>query len=349
MPSWTYSISIINNTDRTLELVSSSVPWGKKSKEFPTKIEPKKSGEFSVYSPAGTPTGIEFYFSLKDVVTNENDTPYGLINFSLDMPYWKHSNTSTLTCTGALKQEGFVKIPDGAHDFAACATVFSTASPSVNPSGETEYHGIYEWDNLKKLVIIDPENTKIDDLIPDANILFDRKTQMRTNTLDIPKNMWEQINDKKYSDSYAKEKYVKNYFAVSAYEVRRNSTFTIPANQSYKKTVEVKNISTVKKEISIDFQIENTLNFDAKWSKASLSDVLKQTFGIKDIRSYSTETAETVTEELSFEAAEFNRDIVMWDVVKVVAIFRETLGNKIDLVGIGDYLVRVVPRVYGGK
>lgn len=346
MPSWTYTISIVNNSDRALELVSSSIPWGKTVKDFPKKIEPKKSGEFSVYSPAAEPTGIEFYFSLRDVVPEGKD-PYGIINFSLDMPYWKHSNSSALTCTGAFKQEGFVKIPDGAHDFATCATVFSTASPSGNTSGETEYHGIYEWDNVKKLAIIDPANTEINNLIPDGNILFDRKTQMRTNTLDIPKNMWEQIIDSTYPDNLAKEKYVKNYFAVSAYEVRKNNTFSIPANQSYSKTVELKSSSTVKMEVSKSFQIENTLNLNLSGEKAALSDVLKQAFGIKDIRTYSSETTETTKEELSYEAEAFNRDIVMWDVVKVVAIFRETTGNKIDLVGVGDYLVHSVTKVYG--
>ncbi len=349
MPDWTYSISIVNNTDRTLALISSSIPWGKKTKEFPEKIEPRCSGEFSVYYPAEKPTGIEFYFSLMDIVPDENDTPYGLINFSLNMPYWRPGNSNALNCTGAFKQNGFVKIPGGAHNFAACATIFSTASTSESPSKGTEYHGIYEWDSLKKLAVFDPADTKIEDLIPDSYILFDRKTQTRSDTLDIPKDMWDQINDKNYPDNFAKEKYVKNYFAVSAIEVRKNNTLTIPANQEYKNTVEVKGSSMVKQEVSENLRIENALDFRDTADKVSLSDMLAQAFGIKDIRTYNSEIAETTNKELSFEAAEFNRDVVIWDVVRIVAIFRETLGNKTDFVGVGDYLVYVVPKVYEKK
>ena len=35
MPTWTYNITIMNDTDHKLKLVSSSIPWGKKSAEFP--------------------------------------------------------------------------------------------------------------------------------------------------------------------------------------------------------------------------------------------------------------------------------------------------------------------------
>ena len=38
MPKWTYSITIVNNMDRPLELISSSIAWGKKAKAFPTEI-----------------------------------------------------------------------------------------------------------------------------------------------------------------------------------------------------------------------------------------------------------------------------------------------------------------------
>lgn len=349
MPDWTYSISIVNNSDRTLELVSSSVPWGIKTKEFPEKIEPGQSGEFSVYSPAEKPTGIEFYFSLKDVVPNENDTPYGIVNFSLNMPYWRPGNSNALACTGAFKQDGFVQVPCASHNFATCATVFSTASPSGSSSEETEFHGIYEWDSIKKLEIFDPADTKIEGLIPDSYILFDRKTQMRTNTLDISKNMWDQINDKSYPDSFAKEKKVKNYFVVSAVEVRKINTLTIPAKQEYKNTVEVKSSSMVKKEFPEDLLLENALNSGAKDGIASLSYVIKQAFGIKDICACSPETEETTNEELAFEAADSNRNVVIWEVVKVVAIFRESLGNKTELVGVGDYPVTFVSKVYNEK
>ena len=68
MPKWTYSITIVNNMDRALELVSSSVPWGKCGKGFPKEIAAGDTGEFNVYSSAGKSSGIEFYFSMRDKV-----------------------------------------------------------------------------------------------------------------------------------------------------------------------------------------------------------------------------------------------------------------------------------------
>ncbi|MGN0317604.1 MAG: hypothetical protein ACI4E1_06640 [Lachnospira sp.] len=51
MPKWTCSVTIVNETDGTLELISSELSWGKKDGIFPKRIGPGESGTFSVYSP----------------------------------------------------------------------------------------------------------------------------------------------------------------------------------------------------------------------------------------------------------------------------------------------------------
>ena len=148
MPTWTYNITIMNNTDHKLKLVSSSIPWGKKSAEFPKIINPGESGDFSVYSPAGVPTGIEFYFTMRDVPNKPEEPSYGSFSFSLDMPFWKHENKSSLDCTGMLIQDGFKKIPDGAHDFATAATISTTLMGNNDSEIDTLCGGRYDWDLL---------------------------------------------------------------------------------------------------------------------------------------------------------------------------------------------------------
>ena len=96
MPKWTYSITIVNNMDRPLELISSSIAWGKKAKAFPTEIAAGEHGEFSVYAKAGTSTGIEFYFTMGDKVEKKGDPHYGNFSFSVDMPYWKQDRKSVV-------------------------------------------------------------------------------------------------------------------------------------------------------------------------------------------------------------------------------------------------------------
>ena len=114
--------------DRPLKLESKNIAWGKEEGKksypdnFPTQIEPGKSGIFYVYSPAARSYGIEFYLNFHDVAP-EDKFIYGTVRISVDMPYWKHQNTSSCTVTGLLQKTGFQKVPDGAHDFSTSVTI----------------------------------------------------------------------------------------------------------------------------------------------------------------------------------------------------------------------------------
>ncbi|WP_087064306.1 hypothetical protein [Intestinibacillus massiliensis] len=125
MPKWTYQLTVFNQLDRTLHLDNANIAWGGKdsgSDNFPDDIEPGKTAKYFVHSPAGTATGIEFYLTFSDTPPS-GSTRYGTLRVSVDMPYWKHKNTSSCDTTGLLQATGFQKIPDGNHDFSTSVTI----------------------------------------------------------------------------------------------------------------------------------------------------------------------------------------------------------------------------------
>lgn len=125
MPKWTCSVTIVNETDGTLELISSELPWGKKDGIFPERIGPGESGKFSVYTPNAISSGIEMSFTMRDVAPGSDRSSYGMITFSVDIPYWKHENSSSFKCTGSLRAEGFVPVSDGAHNYSTTVQIFT--------------------------------------------------------------------------------------------------------------------------------------------------------------------------------------------------------------------------------
>lgn len=346
MPKWTYSITIINNTDRELELVSSSVPWGYKEKAFPRTIGVHEKGEFKVYSPAGAPYGLEFYFSLRDKPKTSEEGMYGSISFSVDMPYWQHENHSDLICTGMLKQDGFQKVPDGNHDFATTATISTTNMEEPKVYGDTaEYSNRYDWRAVEALDIADSDDVNIDSLIPDKNILSTRKAVLRSDISSISKNMWSQIKDKKYPEVYNKRDFVSDYFTVMIYELRKNKTISIAANQSYYKSIEITNRSTVRRETREELHIENVINGGFS-DGLTLSEELRVQYQISNLSEYCEEDMKTVREEFNYEATDYDRNVVLWDLARVLTLYRIDKKGNIELIGVDDYYLTDSQKTY---
>ncbi len=354
MPKWKYKISINNQLDRELELVTASVPWGKCEKAFPKIINTGEVGEFSVYSPAGVPSGIEFYFTMRDKVSKKGEPAYGSFSFSVDIPYWKHKNTSSFKCTGVLTKTGFQEIPDGNHDFSTVVTISTSlcensqsqddlTEKNAMPSG---YATCYDWDSVQKLEVVDPDDKSFDDFIPEKNIFSKRKMVNRTKKMSIPKNLWYQIIDMKYPDDYSKQNFVKDYFTVSVYEIRKNVTVSIAANQTYEKTLTVTNNSTVRRETRQEFQIENTVNVDKQGKDSTLSDTLKTQYQINKLDEYCDANMQSVNEVFCYNAVEQDRDVVLWNLVEILLMYRINKNNKIELVGVGDYFVMPTQKTY---
>lgn len=125
MPRWTYKLVVNNQTDRPLKLVSSNIPYGRPEGMLPDQVFPSCSATYEIYSPAGVPSGIEFYLTFQDVAPVGLPS-YGTMNVSVDIPFWKHANKSSCETTDLLVATGFQKVPNGNHDFQTIVTV-STA------------------------------------------------------------------------------------------------------------------------------------------------------------------------------------------------------------------------------
>lgn len=122
MSKWTYTLVVNNQTDRPLKLLSKNIPYGKVNGSLPDKILPGEEGVYTIYSPAGKASGIEFYLIFKD--ESQKDEPsYGTMSVSVDMPFWKHKNKSSCITTDFLVATGFEKVPAGNHDFMTSVTV----------------------------------------------------------------------------------------------------------------------------------------------------------------------------------------------------------------------------------
>lgn len=354
MPKWTYSIAIINDTDRPLELVSSNVPWGNCEHEFSKIISPNRTGEFRVYSPAGAPYGLEFYFSMRSV-PEDGEKSYGFCHFSVDMPYWKHKNTSHFACEGILASSGFIPVPDGAHDFATTVHIYTKLSEDdasetlvgekLNTREPGNYSNLYSWDKVNELKVIDADETPIKNFMPENNILESRKTIARTEITSVPKKFWSQIKDAKYSDEYSKT-FVKDYFTVLVYELRRNKTISIAAKQSFSEEVEISNRSTVRRETNTDFLIENTIEMNASNKAIDLSENLRMQYEISRLDEYCEESQKTIKRTVEYAAVDYDRDIVLWSIVEVLELYRINKYGKVELVAIGDYYLTDTQRTY---
>lgn len=355
MPRWTYRIVINNNTDKPLELLSSDIPWGFPESEFPKNIAPNDTGVYGVYSPAGVAYGIEFYITMRSMPEG-GEKSYGSLTLSVDMPYWKHENQSSLTCTGILIEEGFKKVPDGAHDFAVSVDIITNLNKSTDEEHETafqyeetniapSYNNLYDWNSAKNVKVIDPQRTVARELLPDINPINKRITAGRTEAVSIPKSKWKQIKDIKFPGEYSKG-FLKDYFTVVIYELRKNKTLSLAENQSYEKEVSISNSSSVRRETSQQFHIENTINVSGSIGDTDLSMDLRVMYEINSLEEYCEQSQINTRELFSYGAVDYERDIVLWSLVKVLCLYREKPDGKIEPVGIGDYLMENIQKVY---
>jgi hypothetical protein len=73
MPQWDFNLTVFNETDRDLEMIEKSIPWGKIT--YPqVRIEKGGNATYNLYSPAGAAYGYEFKLVFQDVAPRETCT-----------------------------------------------------------------------------------------------------------------------------------------------------------------------------------------------------------------------------------------------------------------------------------
>jgi hypothetical protein len=121
MPRWDFNLTVVNETDRSLELISQSVPWGNITRPQ-TLIEKGKGATYNIYVPGGKAHGYEFTLKFQDV-TPEGAEPYGELTVYVDVPLSKR-NSSSIEVPDGLETCGWDgSLPGSGHDFSRTLTV----------------------------------------------------------------------------------------------------------------------------------------------------------------------------------------------------------------------------------
>lgn len=171
MAQWVSQIMINNQSGRVLHLSDAKISLGEKEIDdgkFPSNIEPGETGIYEVYSPAGRPSGIEFYLSFYDIAPT-GQAQYGTMDISVDIPFWKHANNGSCVTSGNLFTTGFGRIPNGVHNFDTTVIVYGPDAPKA------VIHKVHlaSQDSLEQLY---PEAMVLDYLLVDYTCQADGNT-----------------------------------------------------------------------------------------------------------------------------------------------------------------------------
>lgn len=348
--SWTVSVTVVNQTDRTLKRESGGAYWGEVS-SFPSEIPAGGVGTFTVVSPTGKPYGVEFGFTLRDVAPT-GKTNYGTCCYHVDVPLCS-SNSSTLTMAGVLDSVGYRQIPAHAHDYTTVFTIYSKANTNDLELAEDEeksfvvgndsrplYRPQYDWDTISLLPLKELEDIDIRNEMPDIFKTYDKMIG-RTGEKEIEKAEWKLIRDRKFTDEYSQLNFVRRYFTVSVFRIRNNYSVNIPSNSTYTKDVTLSHRSTIRRETSTEFRMENSFTLSG-----DVGAELRTTYQIVNLEEYCDENEKTEVITTNYESMDVDRDVVFWDMDKILMLYREDINNNIELLGIDDYFVESSVKTY---
>lgn len=183
-----------------------------------------------------------------------------------------------------------------------------------------------------------------DSYIPKVNIYKPEIIIGRTEYLQIPRAQWEQISDG--LDHYTRKNFIKSYFSLAVYALKRNSSKTLVANQSYRENVELSHTSSYRNTQNQNLRIENVLSATGNAEFGSISESLSLSYGIDKMDEYYSEDRKTTMEEVYYDSTSEERTIVFWDFIKIILFYRvDTRGNT-KLVAYNDFYVETYQKAY---
>lgn len=335
MSEYHVKISIINRLDRELVLEGKDIAEGKE-KSFPERIKPRQTGMYHVYSPNGSFEGVNFSFTLHDDPP-EGEIMYGTCTLEADIPLIR-DNSSDFVVTGALGQMGYKPVKKRGHNWSCTITIYSKLDEVLADTGLFKE---YEWEQIKLLPMLKEEEIHIQEVVPETYVPADTLLG-RSVTAEVEKALWHSIEDPDFEDEYGQQHFVKRYFTAAIYRLKKNMSVSIAENQSYSKETMVHHRSSLREEVSSEMILENSLRKDSD----ILSGELRATYRISNLTEYCKESEETVTERWEYSAVEYDRDVVVWDLDKAVALYRENIRGSVKLIGISDYYMTSTVKTY---
>lgn len=327
-------ITIINTLDRPLELISSKVTAAD-AVSFPKRIEAGERGNYTVKSPAVQTSCTEVSFSLSDVPP-EGEYMLGTCSLAVKIPLLSN-NTSQLSTTGAIGQVGYIAINPHGYSWTCTITLFSKLDATSVGASESGY----KWETISALPELSEADVDIQSAVPEKYVFTDQLFG-RSSALEVIKDNWKDIKDPFFPDDYAQTKFVSRYFSTVIYRLKMNTCVSIAANQSFSKETMIHHRSSTRSEISQEMNLENTLRLD----QGGICGELRSAYRISQITEYCKESEKNVTERWEYSAVEYDRDVVIWDLDKIICIFRENIKGKIELIGLSDYYTASTAKTY---
>lgn len=180
--------------------------------------------------------------------------------------------------------------------------------------------------------------------LPDDLPLEEAITLGRTEVYDIPRSSWSSFCDPRITDMYARSNFVTKYFSVCIFTAEKNLKISLGENMEYSETIDIKHISSTRSSQSSEFRMSNV--FEASYGKSSgstgggeysLKDTLTLEYDIKNFVEYYQENSVVSSRKMSYLKAEYDRQIIVWDFKKYIAIYR-IYDGRTSLMAVDDYL-----------
>lgn len=177
------------------------------------------------------------------------------------------------------------------------------------------------WGDIEKLPLA--SQIPIRNLIPKTNVYQDELPVLRSEPLVIPPAQWNEIHDAALPDPYAKSSSVDSYFCVCVYVLRRVGMLSIAAQQSVEKSETIEHTSSLRESISSTERLDAALDGSSFSEAGSVMAHIGASFELTTVSEYATEDRRTSVVDIRYEQSEYDRDVVFWDVAKVVVLYRK--------------------------
>lgn len=191
-----------------------------------------------------------------------------------------------------------------------------------------------DWKNIEKLPL--DSEIPIRTLLPKENIYQKELLVMRSQPVVILAKQWDEIHDAELPDAYAKASAVDSYFCVCVYTLRRSGVLSIAAQQSFEKTETIEHSSSMRKSITETERLDTTLDVSGFGEAGCVMGHIGAAFELTTVSEYAQEARRTTVVDVRYEACDFDRDVVFWDVAKVPVLYRRMKE------GYSEPLVRMV-------
>lgn len=202
------------------------------------------------------------------------------------------------------------------------------------------------WSKIESIQVFPNGEFIIEDVMPKTNSPKEGILIGRTEQMEIPVGQWGQIKDLQIPDLYAKKAFVKSYFTTAIFFLKRVRNLSLVANKAFRETIDISHTSSFRNGQTTSLRIEDTIEATGTAEFGSLRNTLTTTYSIDKMEEYYDEDRTTDTKEVYYESTPYAREIVFFDLVKIVAIYRKDKKGNTKLMACDDFLVGTYEKAY---